>query len=91
MHLLTRPTSLIWLALMAITIATTWWLSKDAFSPVTATVATFLLASFKVRLVIIHFMEVGHAPLPVRLFFEAWPVGVAALIIGFYLNSAGLL
>ena len=34
--------------------------------------AILILAFFKVRLVIMHFMEVGHAPTTLRLSCEAW-------------------
>ena len=84
------PATLVWLALMLITCATTWWLSKDAVSAVTGTVLIILLAAFKTRLVLIHFMELGHAPRRWRLLFEIWPIACAAIILGVYLQSRGL-
>jgi hypothetical protein len=38
----------------------------------------------KVRYVILDFMELREAPRPVRIAFEAWPVVVATLILGFW-------
>ena len=87
MNLLLRPLSLIWLALMLATVATTWWLSKDAFSARVGTVAIFLVAAVKVRLVLMHFMELGHAPLPWRVVFETWVLIVCAVVVGYYLRT----
>ena len=80
-------TTMVWLFLMAATIATTWWLSKDGFSPLVGTVAIFAIAAFKVRLVLLHFMELKSAPLPWRLIFEAWVLLATAAIIGIYLST----
>lgn len=84
-----RPstTTLVWLFLMAATIATTWWLSKDGFSARVGTVAIFAIAAFKVRLVLLHFMELKQAPRPWRLIFEAWVLVATAAIVGIYLST----
>ena len=87
MELLNRTTSRIWIVLMLATIATTWWLSKDGFAAKTATVAIFLIAAFKVRLVLMYFMELRHAPLPLRLLFEAWVLVATAAVLGIYLQT----
>jgi Prokaryotic Cytochrome C oxidase subunit IV len=34
--------------------------------------AMFVLAFFKIRLVIMHFMEIAHAPIPLKAIFEIW-------------------
>lgn len=86
--LLRDPTSLVWIALMLATIATTWWLSKDAFGAKAGTIAIFLVAAFKVRLVLLYFMELRHAPLPLRLVFEAWVLVCTGAILGLYLQTA---
>lgn len=49
------------------------------------TVGIFIVAFFKIRLVIMHFMEIGNAPLAFRLVFEAWVALVCSLLIGLYL------
>lgn len=87
MELLRRPVTLVWLVLMLATVATTWWLSKDWFSPLVGTVAIFLIAAFKVRLVLLYFMELRHAPLPWRLLFEAWVLVATAAVLGIYLQT----
>jgi len=85
--LLRRPVSVVWIVLMLLTCISTWGLSKDVFSPLVATVGIFLIAAFKVRLVVLHFMELRHAPTPVRLAFEAWIVVATGVILGFYLAT----
>jgi heme/copper-type cytochrome/quinol oxidase subunit 4 len=87
MAILLKPVSLVWLVLMLATCVTTWGLSKDAFSPGVAVVTIFLIAAFKVRLVLRHFMELRHAPLAWRLVFEAWVVISTAAVLGIYLQS----
>lgn len=77
----------IWLILMVATCATTWWLSKDSVSAQVGTVAIVLIAAFKIRLVLLHFMELRHAPTPWRLIFEAWVLIATAAILGFYLQT----
>lgn len=77
----------IWLLLMVATCATTWWLSKDGVSAQFGTIAIVLIAAFKIRLVLMHFMELRHAPTPWRLIFEAWVLIATAAILGFYLQT----
>lgn len=77
----------IWLILMVATCATTWWLSKDSVSAEVGTVAIVLIAAFKIRFVLLHFMELRHAPTPWRLIFEAWVLIATAAILGFYLQT----
>ncbi len=87
MAILLKRVSLVWLVLMLATCLTTWWLSKDAFSPVVAAVSIFLIAAFKARLVLMHFMELRSAPLAWRLVFEAWVLISTAVVLGIYLQS----
>lgn len=79
----------VWLILMLAT-GVSWWLGtlegvNGFVSAATAGVLLMLVAFFKVRLVICHFMEVRHAPAALRLLCEAWVVGVCGLIIAMYL------
>jgi heme/copper-type cytochrome/quinol oxidase subunit 4 len=79
--------SIVWIVLMVLTCASTWMLSKDAFSPLVATVGIFLIAAFKVRLVMLHFMELRTAPIPIRAVFEAWILVATGVILGIYLAT----
>jgi hypothetical protein len=54
-------------------------------------VGTFLIAAVKVRYVVLDFMELRNAPIPARVFFEAWPFVVAAIILGFWFATGAML
>lgn len=86
--LLRKPVSIVWIVLTVLTCTSTWMLSKDAFSPMASTVGIFLIAAFKVRLVMLHFMELRDAPTVPRLLFETWILAATALILGLYLATA---
>lgn len=85
MNALWKSTTGIWLLLSTATVITTWVLSKKGFDPRLATSAIVLIAAWKVRLVLLHFMELRHAPLPLRLLFEAWVLLAAGVILLPYL------
>ncbi len=40
------------------------------------------IAALKIRLVGMHFMELRHAPLALRIAFHGWIVAVWALVVG---------
>jgi caa(3)-type oxidase subunit IV len=84
MSVLRERVTWVWVALVVLTVVTTWGLSKDVVIPPVAVVAIFLIAAVKVRYVVLDFMELRDAPIPVRVFFEAWPFVVAAIILGFW-------
>ena len=84
MSVLRERVTWVWVGLVVLTCVTTWGLSKDLFSPVVAVVGTFLIAAVKVRYVILDFMELRNAPVPVRVIAEAWPLAVAGLILAFW-------
>ena len=81
MALLFSPVSFVWLTLMLATCASTWWLKSGASTSMAATAAILVIAAVKVRLVIIHFMELKHAPWKWRVFFEAWVVVFPGVIL----------
>ena len=77
-------TTVIWLILVAIT-AISWETSvghadADRF----VTLAVLVVAFVKMRLIGLEFMELRHAPLPLRLLFEVWVVGVGTAIVALY-------
>ena len=90
MSVLRERVTLVWLGLVVLTCVTTWGLSKNLFTPAVAVVGIFLIAAMKVRYVILDFMELRNAPIPVRVAFEAWPVGVAAMILGFWFATGAI-
>lgn len=80
---------LIWFVLMAATVAS-WWMSmnssgdaKDFLTPEYAVLCILLVAWVKVRFVVLDFMEVRHAPLPLRLALEAW-MAFVVIVLAFY-------
>ena len=85
--LLFSPATVVWALLMLATCASTWWLSKDGTATAVATTAIMVIAAVKVRLVMLHFMELGHAPWRIRLAFEAWTVVFTSLILALYFAS----
>ncbi len=44
-----------------------------------------LVAFIKVRFVGLYFMELRHAPIPLRLVFEGWCLVVCSAVIGMFL------
>ena len=83
--------TLVWLALTVLT-ALSWYLAEDygighAQALRAVTVALLVVAFFKVRLVIMHFMEIGEAPLALRAVFEAWVVLVCGVLVVLYLAT----
>jgi hypothetical protein len=44
-----------------------------------------VIAFVKLRLVGIHFMEIGRAPTPLRVVFETYVFGVLAVVLGLFL------
>ena len=86
---------LVWLILSFLTLVS-WLLSSSgtelaAATPSSADVRTnlmlIILAFVKIRLVIIHFMEIGHSPLWFRALFEAYSIiGCAAVSLIYILD-----
>jgi Prokaryotic Cytochrome C oxidase subunit IV len=79
----------IWIFLALLTLVS--WLLGDSYVADSRQVSIYLtsglilLAFFKIRLVIMYFMEIANAPLPLRVLFEVWVVAVPVVIISLYL------
>jgi heme/copper-type cytochrome/quinol oxidase subunit 4 len=84
MSIMRERVTAVYVVLMVATCISTWLLSKDAFSPTVAVVGIFLIAAVKVRFVLLDFMELRYAPMPLRVAFEGWIVLVTCLILGFW-------
>lgn len=84
---LRRPATRVWLGLMAATISS-WAIAEQSESPRLAASFVVLIAAFKARLVIVHFMELDWRPMPWRILLEGWTFVSAAMILGgFWLAS----
>jgi len=77
------PALLVWAILVAAT-ALIWVLGGDQASGHFATTALIIVAFFKIRLVILYFMQIRDAVWPLRLIMEAWVIGVCATILTLY-------
>ncbi len=84
-----RHVTLVWFSLVLLTFVA--WFTADTVTITDvdtkrwATVAILVLAYFKVRLVIQHFMEAKHAQLPLRVLMEIWPLATLILMLTLYL------
>jgi hypothetical protein len=90
MSVLRERVTMVWLGLMALACVTTWGLSTDLFIPSVGMVGIFVIAAVKVSYVMLDFMELRDAPIPVRVAFQAWPVAVAAMILGYWFTTPAL-
>lgn len=80
-----RPLA-VWLLLMGLTLCSVGLL-EGGWLRSTASLVVVLIAAWKSRLVILHFMEASHAPGHWRVFYELWNFAAAAtLIIGHLLS-----
>ncbi len=73
-----------WLILVAATLAS-FALGADHGTGSLVAVAVLAIAAIKVRLVGLDFMELRHAPIPLRAAFEVYCVALWALLSGLYL------
>ncbi len=85
----TRPVTLAWLVLVAITVVS-WWLAPGhSGGPVTAsvpiTVAAVALGFVKCRMIIGYFMEVRYAPRWLRRSTDLWLAVLWGAVLGIYL------
>jgi heme/copper-type cytochrome/quinol oxidase subunit 4 len=86
MVLLRKPVSVVWAALIVATCTSTWWVTQGGFGASAATASIVLIAAFKVRLVMLHFMELRNAPLAWRCVYEGWLLVATASILGIYVS-----
>ena len=84
-----RAADAAWLALVAATLGS-WWLAEHHGAGVWTVTLVMSVAAFKVRLVLLHFMELNHAPRAWRLAFGAWTVASAGLIVAGWWAAAPL-
>lgn len=94
--LLLNPVTAVWMLLASAT-ALSWWLGTGEVADtdrarMTTTFVIMFVAFFKARLVISYFMEVRHAPWPLRRLCDAWLLISATVVLGLYvLGTAGRL
>jgi hypothetical protein len=88
-QLIKNVISVVWLGLIGLTLLS-WWLGTDhgIHDARFASVVVLLVAFAKVRLVGLDFMELRHAPLPLRLLLEGWCAIVCTAVVAMYLVGA---
>lgn len=84
--------TLVWLIITGAT-GLSWWLAQGMTTDTTdvsnmwTTITVMVIAFVKVRLVIMYFMEVRTAPLPLRAICEIWLLAAcSAVVILYYLR-----
>lgn len=78
-----------WGFLMAATLLISWLSESVTLGATSAVALTLLIAAIKARVVVLHYMELKHAPLAWRMAFEGWVFGASAVIlVGYLLSSA---
>ena len=87
-NLLLSRVTLVWILLVGATVAS--WefghgVGLDDMRQ--ASVAIIVIAFVKVRYVILEFMEIRHAPTPMRIVGEAWGVIVCTTLVVLYLRT----
>lgn len=81
--LLRTRQSLVWLILIAITLAS-WAVGHTGAAAMTSGAIALLLAFAKVAIVAWDFMEIRHAPLWLQIVTGAWVIGATTLLVSMY-------
>lgn len=82
-RLLADRVTLVWLLLVVITLAS--WESVGVTGGARiASFAVLVIAFVKARLIGLEFMELRHAPLPLRIAFEAWTIIMCVTLVALY-------
>jgi len=83
-----KPLSLqtgLFIVLIAFTMVTFGLAEGSAASWNVVGCLVLLIAFVKLRLVGVHFMEIGHAPVPLRVVFDLYVVATCATLLTLYL------
>lgn len=83
-QLVRNRAGLSWLILVAATLVS-WAVGADHGTGSMLAVVVLAIAAIKVRLVGLDFMELRHAPIPLRVLFEVYCFAVWAVLSGLYL------
>lgn len=79
-----RAASLTWIFLVCASIATWLLIEKHGLGAASTVSLILLIAVIKVRMIVLHYMELKYAPLRWRIAFELWPMVAATLILGIW-------
>jgi caa(3)-type oxidase subunit IV len=84
LQLVANRAGISWLLLVAATIIS-WAVGAEHGTGATVVLVVLAIAACKVRLVGLDFMELRHAPLPLRAAFEFYCLAIWAVLAGLYL------
>lgn len=84
MNLLHVRSTLVWIVLVSATIVS-WAVAADHKTDAGVAVLVVGIAAGKVRLIGLDFMELRHAPWPLRFAFEGYCLALFSLLAGMYL------
>ncbi|MDZ7887418.1 MAG: cytochrome C oxidase subunit IV family protein [Mycobacterium sp.] len=84
LNLLKNRAGASWLFLVSATVLS-WVVGAEHGTGSLVAVLVLAIAAIKVRLVGLDFMELRHAPIPLRAAFEAYCIGMWALLSALYL------
>jgi heme/copper-type cytochrome/quinol oxidase subunit 4 len=79
--------TLTWGFLVVASLATYTLVERHALGVEGAVSIVMVLAAIKVRMIVLHFMELKHAPRGWRAAFEIWAILVTAVILGLWFLS----
>ena len=84
--LLRSPITIVWFVLIAAT-AISWYAGGDEGidDAQLAGALVLIIAFIKVRFVGLYFMELRHAPIPLRIIYETWCVVVCTTVVTMFL------
>jgi heme/copper-type cytochrome/quinol oxidase subunit 4 len=82
-----RAAVLSWLFLVLATLATSWVAEQHTLNARWAVTIVIVFAALKARVILLHYMELKHAPLAWRVAFELWGVVASLLMLVGWLLS----
>ena len=86
LHPSPRQATGVWLLLVGATLISWWLVERRGIGTHIATTSALLIAGFKARMVLQHFMELRTAPPIWRAVFDAWVViFIGAIVAGYWL------
>jgi cytochrome c oxidase subunit IV len=84
-----RAAALTWLFLVVASLATYTIVEGNGLTVTSAVALVVVIAAVKARMIVLHFMEMKHAPRAWRIALELWILIATSLILGFWLLSGG--
>jgi cytochrome c oxidase subunit IV len=81
--------ALAWLFVVGASLATYTVVDGHRLGAASAVSLVVAIAAIKARMIVLHFMEMKHAPAGWRIALECWVFGAASLILGLWFFAGG--